>query len=287
MPEGGELFSLKGSQLSESQAIFDLTHKRCPTVNSSDFIEEHTGQGLAQGRTVTWCLARAMGSLPRSCLGPFHMLLPRKRKTSRKWEETWSPDPVPRPCYQSLPAWRMNVAFVPSAASQGFQATTSSQEGTSGAARSGDRDDQTSQGPHPEREAVRWALAKRGRPVARPQGPSLTAALQPGARATVRPRAGSPWPVPPPVWGSSHRLCRSSWLSLGARRLRQLMNLRLVCRRSRWSKVPVFGGGPGAGGQDPPLKGARGAGRDAQRPWIGARMLAHTPEKLLGYGSSS
>lgn len=197
------------------------------------------------------------------------------------------PDPVSRPCYQSLPAPRMNVAFVPSAASQGFQATTSSQEGTSGAARAGDRDDQTSRGPHPEREAVRWALAKRGRPVARPRGPSLTAALQPGARATARPRAGSPSPVPPPVWGSSHRLCRSSWLSLRARRLRQLMKLRLVCRRSRWSKVPVFGRGPGAGSQDPPLKGARGAGRDAQRPWIGARMLAHTPEELLRSGSSS
>lgn len=126
---------------------------------------------MAQGRTVTWCLARAMGSLPRSYLGPFHMPLLRKRKTSRKWEETWSPDPVPRPCYQSLPARGMNVAFVPSAASRGFQATTSSQEGTSGAARAGNRDDQTSRGPHPEREAVRWALAKRGRPVARPRGP--------------------------------------------------------------------------------------------------------------------
>jgi hypothetical protein len=216
------------------------------------------------------------------------MPLPQKRKTSRKWEETWGPAPVPRPCYQSLPARRMNVAFVPSAASQGFQATTSSQGGTSGAAHAEDRDDQTSRGPHPEGEAVRWALAKRGRSVARPRGQSLTAAFQPGARATDRPRASSPWPVPPPVWGSGHRLCRSSWLSLGARCLRQLMELRLVCRRrSRWSKVPVFGRGPGAGGQDPPLKGARGAGRDAQRPWIGARMLAHTPEELLGSGSSS
>lgn len=241
---------------------------------------------MAQGRTVTWCLARAMGSLPRSYLGPFHMPLPHKRKTSRKWEETWGSDPVPWPCSESLPARRMNVAFVPSAASQGFQATTSSQGGTSGAARAGDPDDQTSRGPHPEREAVHWALAKRGRPVARPRGPSLRAALQPGARATARPRAGSPWPVPPPVWGSSHRLCRSSWLSLGARRLRQLMKLRLVCRRSRWSKVPVFGRGPGAASQDPPLKGARGAGRDAQKPWIGARMLAHTPEEVLGSGSS-
>lgn len=125
---------------------------------------------------------------------------------------------------------------------QGFQATASSQGGTSGAARAGDRDDQTSRGPHPEGEAVRWALVKRGRPVTRPQGPSLAAAYPPGARATDRPRAGSPWPAPPPVWGSGHRLCRSSWLSFGARRLRQLMKLRLVCRRrSRWSKVPVFG----------------------------------------------
>lgn len=159
---------------------------------------------------------------------------------------------------------------------------------TSEAARDGDRDDQTSRGPHPEREAVRWALAKRGRSVAGPWGPYLAAALQPGARATARPRTGSPWPVPPPVWGSGHRLSRSSWLSLGARRLRQQMKLRLLCSRgSRWSKVPVFGRGPGAGGQDPPLKGARGAGRDAHRPWSGARMLAHTPEELVGSGSSS
>lgn len=51
----------------------------------------------------------------------------RKRKASRKWEETWGPASAPRPCCQSLPAPRMNVAFVPSAASEGFQATTSSQ----------------------------------------------------------------------------------------------------------------------------------------------------------------
>lgn len=51
---------------------------------------------------------------------------------------------------------------------QGFQATASSQGGTSGAARAGDRNDQTSRAPHPEGEAVRWALIKRGRPVARP-----------------------------------------------------------------------------------------------------------------------
>lgn len=60
--------------------------------------------------------------------------------------------------------------------------------------------------------------------------------------------------------------------------------MQLLCRCSRWSKVPVFGRGPRAGGQDPPLKGARGAGRDAQRPWIGARMLAHTPEELIHLG---
>lgn len=39
------------------------------------------------------------------------------------------PCPVPQPCYQSLPAQRMNVAFVPSTAYQGFQTTTSSQGG--------------------------------------------------------------------------------------------------------------------------------------------------------------
>lgn len=85
--------------------------------------------------------------------------------------------------------------------------------------------------------------------------------------------------MPPPVWGSGHLLCRSSWLSLGARRLRQLMELRVVCRRRRRrshrSKVPAFGRGPGAGDQDPPLKGAREAGRDAQRPWRRARHLSY------------
>lgn len=81
---------------------------------------------MAQGRTVTWCLARALGS-HGAVQDPSISRCLRKRKTSRKWEETWGPASVPWPCCQSLPAPRMNVAFVPSAASKGFQATTSSQ----------------------------------------------------------------------------------------------------------------------------------------------------------------
>lgn len=77
--------------------------------------------GLARGRRGTWTGGRGH---PRSCPGPFPSVpLPSRRKSSRKCKETWGPAASARPAASP----EMNVAFVPRAASTGFQATTSPQ----------------------------------------------------------------------------------------------------------------------------------------------------------------
>lgn len=117
------------------------------------------------------------------------------------------------------------------------------------------------------------------RTVARPPPRPLPSSLQPEGEALARRGARgvgwagdvSPWPVPPSAWDSDRRLCRSSWLGLGARRLRQLMEHGLV--PGRRSKVPAFCRGRGAGGQAPPLKGSRGV------EWGGMRLVRKTLER--------
>lgn len=63
---------------------------------------------------------QGLSKYPKELSGPCSWCQgPCKRKTSRKWEETRGLTPAPAPRAR-LPVSRMNIAFVPSAASEGF-----------------------------------------------------------------------------------------------------------------------------------------------------------------------
>lgn len=84
------------------------------------------------------------------------------------------PCPTALAC-QSLASPKMNVAFVPSAASEGFQATTSSQVAPPGPLRLGTEMTKLPEVLPTPRGAVHWPRARRGRPAA---APSVTRTLR-------------------------------------------------------------------------------------------------------------